>query len=96
MDLSQLQADTPIAFVPENPKQGGTQTWHRYEAYKSSTSLGQARGSGATSADLKAAAASGHMKVGEAAKVHRLSAFEARARQPSVEREDPREEERED
>ena len=75
MDLSQLPSDTPIAFVPENPKQSGSQTWHRYEAYKSSTSLGQARESGATSADLKAAAASGHMKVGEAAKVHRLSAL---------------------
>ena len=63
MDLSQLPPDTPVAFVPENPKQSGSQTWHRCEAYKSSTSLGLARESGATSADLKAAAASGHMKV---------------------------------
>ena len=75
MDLSQLPSDTPVAFVPENPKQSGRQTWHRFEAYTSSTSLGQARESGATSADFKAAAASGHMKVGEAAKVHRLSAL---------------------
>ena len=48
MDLSQLPSDTPIAFVPENPKQSGSQTWHRNEAYKSSTSLGQARESGAS------------------------------------------------
>ena len=75
MDLLQLPSDTPIAFVLENPKQSGSQTWHRYEAYKSSTSLGQARESGATSADLKAATTSGHMKVGEAAKMHRLSAL---------------------
>ena len=50
------------------------------------------------SADLKAAAASGHMKVGEAAKVHRLSALKRVLGSPASTEKTPgnREEECED
>ena len=91
---------------PRSCVSGHTPVWQnsvaerRYEAYKSSTSLGQVRESGATSADLKAAVASGHMKVDEAAKVHRLSALKrvlgSLTPTEKTPREDPREEERED
>lgn len=45
--------DVALEFQSENPKQAGSQAWGRYEKYKSSRTVGEAKAAGATAADLK-------------------------------------------
>ena len=48
-----LPGATAVTFQPDNPFRGGTDRYVRYEAFRTATTVGQARSLGATPGDLK-------------------------------------------
>ena len=63
-----------INFNPIHPKRAGTATHARYEAYKSATTLHEARELGANSYDIKAAFETGTVERVELVPVQRFDA----------------------
>ena len=49
-----LPGNTATEWQPDNPKRAGSAAWERYEAYKNSSSLAEARLAGMTPQDLQA------------------------------------------
>ena len=60
MPRTSRPAETALAFTPDNPHRPGTAAHARYEAYKSATTVGEARTAGANPMDIKSALEKGY------------------------------------
>ena len=58
-----LPASRAILFQADNPKRGGSAAYTRWAAYRSATSVGQARSLGMTPQDLREALRQGHAQL---------------------------------
>ena len=58
-----LPAATAITWAPDNPHRGATASYTRYEGYKNTSTVGEARAQGATPQDLKTGLSKGYAQL---------------------------------